>query len=555
MSAWNGYRNSRDDDRRMGDSSVNRRASRRRTGWRAIGAGTLFVLCALALPSATLAATSAQKTACSNILILRGWHPPLALAGDVPASQGVSLLRQELDWQQKVVTATQLDPQVDQIRVKLWSAVRSFNLKGLYNTLPDTQGDWRSLTLRGQLTPGHYRVSKTDPGGFNNPLTSLGALSTQLAMRPRPTPPNGPSGHHFEVRARLRSDVGPIAWADVLKTTWVSLKHLTTAAPIAPPTSGGLVGGTGGQSEILLQLQPAFPATYRWYLSIAAIPNLLAHQKTRSRARHMHITVQLDDGLSKHYPRVADYLEQLKGFISGDFHIQNESGRWLSMDFDSTHERVTLDGWVVDGHLVPSRNGVPQLNAIDTRTSLNSLSFQSVANIKLTAMGVTVKLNDWPFDWQYKRSSKGANYAGRITQKPSIDVSGAALGFIPSGLVDVAIPGNIEGIVNDFMRVLTHSNDGQGAKLSVNYADSAGDGSILSASVDGNTLDNFFVHFAVNLVNKRIIPNSAQFQGLKDLASDGLTAARKDTNVLVTAQNAMSDRTLAGLVKQCKGTQ
>lgn len=544
MISLDGCRNSLETDRRMG-------GSRGRTGGRAVG--ILFVLCALVPPAAALAATNAQKAACSNILTLRGWHPPLTLVGDVSASQAVSLLRRELDWQQKIVVATQLAPQVDQIRDQLWSAVRRFDLNALYDTLPEKQGDWRSLTVRGRLTSSHYRVSKADPEAFDNPLASLGAQYTQLAMRPRPTPPDGPSGDHFEVRARLRTDVGPIAWADVLDATWVSLKHLTKAAPVAPPTSGGLVGGTGGQSEILLQLQPAFPQTYKWYLGIAAIPNLLAHQDTRSRARHMHVTLQLDDGLRTHYPEVADYLDQLKGFISGDFHIQNKSGRWLSIDFDTTGQQITMDGWVVDGHLVPSRHGEPQVDAIDTDASLNSLSFRSVANLKLTALGVVVKLENWPFDWQYQRSARTAHYSGRITQKPSVDVSGSALGFIPTDMVNVVIPGNIEGVVDDFMRVLTRSNGGKGAQLDVSYADNTSDGSVLSASVDTNTLDNFFVHFAVSLVNKRIIPNSAQLHGLKQLASDGLTAAQEDTSVLVKAQDATRNRALMDVFKQCKG--
>lgn len=141
---------------------------------------------------------------------------------------------------------------------------------------------------------------------------------------------------------------------------------------------------------------------------------------------------------------------------------------------------------------------------------------------------------------------------GRITQEPAIDVSGAALGFIPTGVIDVAIPGNIEGIVHDFMQVLTRSNDGQGARLNVNFAEDPDRGSILSLGVDGDTLDNFFVHFAVSLVNKRIIPGSAQFEGLKRLASDGLTAIIKDTDGLVAAQNVVHSRDLADLVDQCR---
>ncbi len=519
-----------------------------------VSACVSIVLSAAALPPAVLAMTPAQKSACTTILTLRGWHPPLTLAGTVPASQAISLLRQGLNWQQKFITTTQLDSKTNAIKNDLWDSVRNFNLAALYGKLPSQNGDWHSFSLRGHLTPTHYRVNQIAPGAFEQPLTSLGDTVSQLGMRPRPTPQNGPSGDRYELRARTRANIGPITWDNALNALWMTLHHLTTAVPIPTPNGGGLVEGTGSDAEILLQLQPAFPNAYRWYLGIADIPNLLAHGIGSSSARHLHLTLQFNDGLRKHYPQVAAYFEQLKGFISAKVAMQNKMGHWLNIDFDSKKERLTIDGWVLDGHLIPSRNGRPLTNAIDTHVALDSLSFQTVSDLTLKALGVTVKLGQWPADWHYRRSDHGADSTARITQQPTIQISGAALGFIPVGVVDAVIPSNIEGIVHDFMQVLTHSNGGNGVELRMDYADNPSSGGIMSASADGNTLDNFFVHFAVSLVNRRILPNDAQFQGLKRLANDGLTAVGEDMNGLVTAETAVHKVDLPTLVKQCRST-
>ena len=523
-------------------------------GWRPIIAIGAVVLCATAWSGTALAMSAAQKSACATVLTLRGWHPPLSLAGDVSDSQAVSLLRDHLRWQQTVVTSTRLNEETARIKNTLWDAVRDFNLSGLYRKLPSERGDWRSVTLRGDLTPRQYRVARIAPGAFDQPLSSLGATTSQLAMRPRPrpTPDDGPRGDRYELRARLRANVGPIAWDNVLQAAWMGLDHLTTTVPLPAPSGGGFFGGTGSDAEILLQLQPAFPHLYDWYLGIADIPDVLAGDSARSRAQHLQMTVQLNDGLRKRYPKVADYVAQVKDFISADVTIQNDAGRWLNVDLDSSRERLTIDAWVLDGHFVPSREGVPQLDAIDTDVSLDQLVYQSVINVRLKALGVTVELNDWPIDWQYRRVGQGAGYSGRITQQPRIHVRGAALGFIPTGVVDAMIPSNIEGIVADFMQVLTHSNDGDGARLGFEFADGSDSGSVVSANAQGNLLDNFFVHFAVSLVNQRIIPNSAQFEGLKQLANDGLTAIIEDTDGLVAAQGAARDRDLEQLIEQCR---
>jgi len=151
-----------------------------------------LILCAGAWSGAAPAMTAAQKSACTTVLTLRGWHPPLTLAGDVSDSQAVSLLRQHLRWQQTVVTATQLDSETARVKNALWDAVRDFNLSGLYQKLPSDSDDWRSLTLRGDLTAAQYRVRKIAPDAFDQSLTALGATTSQLAMRPRPTPARWP---------------------------------------------------------------------------------------------------------------------------------------------------------------------------------------------------------------------------------------------------------------------------------------------------------------------------------------------------------------------------
>ncbi|WP_353248675.1 hypothetical protein [Salinisphaera sp. T31B1] len=540
---------------RKGDQSGDDSGRRDRSTWmrRATRlAICVFGLALLGLAPAALAMTPARKAACDTVLTLRGWHPPLALAGDVPETQAVSLLRDHLNWQRNVVTATRLDPDVDAVRAALWDAVRDFNLSGLYRTLPTEDGDWRALTLQGRPASSAYRVSRIAPDAFDQPLGALGETTSQLSMRPGVVPPEGPAGDRYKVRARMRADIGPIEWANVLEAAWMSLDHLTTTAPLPAPSGGGFFGGTGSDAEILLQLQPAFPNFFRWYLGISNIPDILAPDSARSPAEHLHLVVQLDQGLREHYPRVADYLEQIKGFISAQVSIENDAGRWLDIDLDSVQQRLVVDAWVKDGHLVPSRDGTPRLDAIDPAETLDHLSYQSVADIKLKALGVTVRLDQWPIDWTYRRSNDGATYDGRIVTQPKVSVGGAALGFIPTGVVDAVIPNNIEGIVNDFMQVLTQSNGGAGAKLDVSFEQVSQDSSLLSVAADGDMLDNFFVRFAVSLINKRVLPDSAQVEGLKRLIGAGLDALTDDLDILVAAQHGMRGAGLTELVAQCR---
>jgi len=193
-----------------------------------------------------------------------------------------------------------------------------------------------------------------------------------------------------------------------------------------------------------------------------------------------------------------------------------------------------VDAWLRDGHLVPSRNGLPQ-TGYRPGAALDQASFESLATLRMKALGIIVTLKNLPMQWRYDHDDKGAHFDGWLHDKPQVAVTGHALGLIPAGMMEGLLPVNVSDTVDDFLTVLTSSNQGQGAHTTVDISDTAGNNQWAIAS-NGNTLDNFFIHFGVRLINGRVLPSSEALAGLRSMLGDGLAAFDED----LTRRAAMS---------------
>ncbi|MDB4987951.1 MAG: hypothetical protein JWN04_3129, partial [Myxococcaceae bacterium] len=109
-----------------------------------------------------------------------------------------------------------------------------------------------------------------------------------------------------------------------------------------------------------------------------------------------------------------------------------------------------------------------------------------------------------------------------FTQVPKIEVEGAALGFVPTALVDAFIPGNIESVTRDFLNVAAKGNDGKGfvGVLRMGVGKEGSTKGVLEAGVDFDALDNFLVKIGLGMVSDKLIPDADAFSDIKKFSTD-----------------------------------
>src|SRR5699024_6014662 len=149
--------------------------------------------------------------------------------------------------------------------------------------------------------------------------------------------------------------------------------------------NGGL---TSSEQRLLAQIRTAFPASLDWYAGFGTIGDVTAGDDSTARATHFKLVFQLQrDPLRAPYPGVASYLEDLGDFLSAKVTVEGDHGRWLTAMLDTASLRTSIEFWLADGELVPTRGGRPMLAQVAAGFPERS-DWRSVLSLQLRAFGV-----------------------------------------------------------------------------------------------------------------------------------------------------------------------
>ncbi|TAM12216.1 MAG: hypothetical protein EPN72_06010 [Nevskiaceae bacterium] len=500
--------------------------------------------------AATLAFGSSVQAAedCSAALTANRWQPLLALTGGTGGAAAVAFLDQTLSIQQRALRHPQLAPQVAELQDKVYKSLRSFDLSGLYDMLPDRQhAPWHAITLSGMPAGTGYAVNDVPFESFAGTPSPYGALLAQFEMQPV-AHTDGPFGDRYEIRGQAKMNTGILRWPAVLEALRLGLEHTSRPAPIQVPqatlqavqkTSAYLSDHDTG---VLAQFAAAFPELFAWFSTFGHVADLsLTSDSATAGPYHLYVAIQLDNSrLKSRYKSVADYLDRLGDFMTGTFNVSSADGRWLNAQLDTAKQRLALDLWVENGRPVPSRNGQPNRASIGAKISA-TLNWQTYTNLRFKALGVNVTLRNWRGDWVYQARPDGMAIDGHFNTPPAVEVSGKAFNIFPTKLTEALLPVNVADAVNGFMQVLSHSNGGAGAELRTTLQAPASGDSQTTVQASGTALDNIFVRLGMAMVSHRVLPDGKQAQGLRRILGDGLDAYGKDLARMakLTAGNAV----------------
>lgn len=488
---------------------------------------TVVLGLALMIPSAAASAAPASDTA---KLVARGWAPWMVLAGSPPAGQALELMRQSLRIDDAVLNRLVLSPELKELSEEILDSLNDFDLGQLYEQLPENRKGWHSVAMAGRYENNSYHVRQIPVADLDTPLRKQGQMQALVSLYPV----SDPRGTRYKALMRFQANVGPVGWDAVLDALHLGLLNVTQAAPVQPPRSA--VNGvntliqslSAAERRVLAQLWTAFPASFGWYAKFGTLSDFYIESDSSDRAKHIRVTFHLKrNALQAQYPAVAAYLEELGDFLTANVVVKGAQGRWLTASLDTKSLNTTVELWLADGELVPSRDGQPLFNQVSKGFPPSS-NWRTIVSVDARALGVQVHIRDLVTRWRYDRVPKGAHISGLTSNTPDVRVEGRLLGVLPTDWVQGLSPVTIKETINDFMEVLVDSNDGEGARLIANFQAQKNHGSTLMLAASWDGLDNFFVRFGMGMVSERVIPSHEQAKGLRRLFTDGMTMFGRD---------------------------
>jgi hypothetical protein len=477
----------------------------------------ITLIAALSCASAAYAFTALDATDA-------GWDPLVVLWGKGEKSDAVRELHRLTDAFEISLKHTKLDQATDEFVDATIEDLADFNLGDFYERLPNKNGDYRELWVRGEIKGNQYLITQAkEKKGYQVTIrgdrNELAQMST--TVRSKETRGAGDKSAYF-IGYRFGLGIGDFRW-DAAMT---ALQDYARVGTIVNPAQGArepIVAGSSARSkakelhpklsnedlDVLGVMFEAYPALAPVLSRMGTVDDVRTVWSGKSY-QQVSVTLRgVPERFEKHYPALAAYMDHMDDIALLDIKWNDKKGRQLtSIKVDSEKLTFQFSCYIKDGLLLPFKGvkvyeNEPIDPMADTITSTRIL-----ADARLKMLGVVIKLTGLSMDAFYEPHPGYAEMGLTFTKLPEIKVEGAALGFVPTALVDAFIPGNIESVTRDFLRVAAEGNGGKGL-IAVAKLGAGKEGSnrgVLEAGIDFDALDNFLVKIGLGMVNERLIP-------------------------------------------------
>jgi hypothetical protein len=489
----------------------------------------MLVSLALALPAGSALAYSLSTTP-----VLRGWSPLVRLYGHGDADQGVREMQRLTNAYAVALHRKSIDAPTQAFVDDTIEALEDFDLASFHDRLPETRGSARELWVRGDLRGERYLVQRATDRKFQVSLRGARTELAAMSVIVRSTPSKGHGGRaSYLMGGRLGLGIGGFEWDSATAAIDDFVRLLASDDGTRAPTDARASAVKRTRAlhprlasedlEVLSLLFGAYPQLSETLSRLGSVDNVRTTWPSKS---YQQLSVHLrgdTERFAQHYPALAKHLSKLDQLARLDLRWIDRQGRsLLTAKVDSDKLAVQIECYVKQGKLLPFR-GVRVLEdePLDYLSEAAYGGTKIVIDARLKLLGVVIKLDDLTLDNWYSPHETYAELGASLRRVPGIHVEGAALGFLPTGLVDAFIPGNIESITRSFFEVAAHGNGKKGlvAALTLGALARGGNG-VLEAGIDVEALDNFLVKLGVGMVNERLLPGDAAVRDAKQFAAD-----------------------------------
>ena len=472
--------------------------------------------------------------------LLKLWSPVIAITGAGDSNQAISQMNQMVQAQQNITDDVAIDDSTQAFIDDFWAMFEKFNLEKLYRLLPNEDGDWRKLNVYGYLDEQSYVLRATP---MDNSSVDIGEMSAEFRSMPIK---GGALGAKYLMETDILMNVGMSDWEQVTTAAQDTLRILSGDTELQLDQTYSATEIYSDEEKLLKHLKKAHPQLNEQDLKVLipiwyAYPNLWSLLSSVSELDNLNIT---RDGqgiihsnmvlklkpkkIKKSYPSFGKYLSKMGQLFDLEIAVRGNKGRYLLSRINSEDLTLSLETYIKDGLLLAYDESTGKL--IDNE--FNQLeNWQALATVDadLKILGVKTELTNIETQINYQVEAGNATLFTQTNQTPDLNLSGRALGVLPTNWVDALLPIDLENVISEFLDVFFHGSNGQGIVAGMEYtkASAANPSNVdIDASMVG--LDNIFVRIGVGILNRKVIPSDKVSEDMRSLWKDTQQAFRKD---------------------------
>lgn len=496
-----------------------------------------------AIAASVLSVATMAAYAVTPDVITRGWKPQVDLIGSGDADTAVSNLRSISELQRVVLQNTEFHRQTQKFVDELWASLESFNLSRYYNLLPESDGDWRQLKVYGSRNGKLYRVGpEAEQVGFDTSGHDLRMGDMAALIQAKKREIEGTTRYLMQNTFEL--GVGQVQWDSVQRASEETLRIVVNGSPAFDSQREQaqfyrdkvrqMNPELGPEDiDIIAPLWSAFPALWDMLAQMGKVEDVIYHD-TNQGYRQLKASFVLEpEKMKRHYPAISNHMMRMERLLQGSLRLMDERGELFSGTLDSRTLRGSMQMFVADGQVLPVRGGRVILDAKPIPVG-RPWEFTAHVDATMSVLGVVTHLQNLKARIQYQSMPDGMKMVSQITEVPDISVRGKALGIMPTSMINMVLPKNLDQIMKEFMTAACRGNDGKGILFGVQFQQATENRSarlLVKNAFEG--LDNFFVRFGMGIVSDRVIPDPRVSEELRRLAFDAQAAFERDLDGFV----------------------
>jgi hypothetical protein len=484
----------------------------------------------------------AASWAATPDILQRGWQAQVELAGGGDRQLAVTRLQELTYLQQLLLHHTQTHPDTQAFVDGLWSSLERFDLQRFYTLLPEQQGDWRQLRIYGVRAEQGYRVGPEMPKVAAADQSDQAESSLdfgEMAALVKARRIEHSRATHYLLDGSMQVGVGVVSWPAVQKAGAETFRLLVNDAPgfETQPEAADYRARVRAMNPhlperdvaVIAPLWAAFPAMWDLLAQLGKVESLVLEPRPGTPYKQLKASFVIDpERMRSAYPALARHLTRMSSLLQMELRLHDERGELAHLTLDSTRYHAGLSMLLDAGEPVPVVAGEPVTTAVKPAAD-GVRHFVAHIDTRMDILGVVTHMNEMRSHIRYRPTALGARIVSNIVEVPKVKVEGRALGLMPTGIINLFLPRNIDDLMRDFLAVACHGNGGKGITSQIEFTQPAPESpALLSVHTAFEGLDNFMVRIGMGIVSDRIIPDPRVSDDLRKLVVETQDAFARD---------------------------
>lgn len=441
-----------------------------------------------------------------------------------PEGKGTDIAIRYIGFLQQFVKLADKDENARTLFYLIREAIMNFDLAGLYQSDHFSQWDngFYGISVKGDISPDKIdlqTISHEEALAADMEDKGFGSFTGEFAIRKNLHPPAGRLSDTLVTNGMWIS--GDISWNHITRL----LDNLMLV--LDPDNLDMLRRQRGIKPEDSFEVMDVFRKNFPRLFVDREIVELssAAVIKNVDGCRYTDFTLNVGsnpEGIKASFPLVARYMSKMENHGYTDITLKDKRGRklleiFLSARKDFFRLRVcTRQGLVIP---VDSLLDKPVMTDAFAVHLLESYAWEPHLNMSGKALGLRICISNQVIDGEYATDGKKMRFTHKMSNKPDVKISGAVLGIIPIGVIDMIIPETVNGLADDFNTVMMQANRGQGTLFGAEWQIREPGENRLCWKGQTELPDNDFIRIGMKFFARMFLMDEKTFDEFRQLIS------------------------------------